>query len=430
MKKLLQLKLKIWAKLILNKYKPQVIGITGSVGKTTTKEAIYTVLKDKMRVRQSDKNYNNELGLPLTVLGEKAYGKNIFGWIKVGFTFLGLWLFRDKDYPEVLILEMGIDAPGDMDYLNSIVDLHIGVATAIGTVHVEYFKDRKALVEEKGKLIAHVQKNGTAVLNVDEPEVLAMRKRTDARTLTYGIENEADVNVTNVEFSYKGDDASQLKGVKITIKYKDMQLDLLNPSTLGKGMIYSTLAAVAVGLAMDLNIKEIVHSLEHFRSPKGRLNIIDGIKYTTIIDDTYNSEPKSLELAIDTLQAVKLGQEQRKLVAVGDMLELGVESEAKHMEIGRKIAEFHMDMLFTVGERARDIARGARDAGMTDDRIHSFNTSVEAGKFIQNKLKKGDYLLVKGSQGARMEKVVLELMAEPLRAEELLVRMDKTWRDR
>ncbi|PLX28083.1 hypothetical protein C0583_02525 [Candidatus Parcubacteria bacterium] len=177
MKKFIELKLRYWAKLILKKYQPAVIAITGSVGKTSTKEAIYSILKKEKRVRQSEKNYNNEIGLPLTIIGSYSPGKNIFGWIIIGFKVLWLLIVEDKNYPEILILEMGIDKPGDMDYLTEIAKPIIGVATLVGSVHLEHFKNREALQAEKGKLISSIEKAGYAIINFDDEGTKKMAEK-------------------------------------------------------------------------------------------------------------------------------------------------------------------------------------------------------------------------------------------------------------
>jgi len=352
MKKLIQLKLKYWAKLILLKYKPDVIGITGSVGKTSAKEAIYTVLSHEKKVRASEGNYNNEFGLPLTIIGSKSPGKNILGWFGVGFKVLKMLVFRDKNYPEILILEMGIDRPGDMDYLNSIVKPRVGVVTAVGSVHLEYFKSKNKLQKEKAKLIENVMKEGWSIVNYDDPETRKMMDVSKARVISYGFEDFAKLKASNLIFFY-GDESENIEGISFKLSYEGGSVPVHIPNALGKGMVYSALAGVAVGLGYGMNLVEISEALKEYKSPKGRLNIIKGIKYTTIIDDTYKSEPKSATLAVNTLHDMVLNKGQKKLVALGDMLELGSGSEAGHRKIGKLIAEYKLDKLFVVGERAR-----------------------------------------------------------------------------
>ncbi|MFH1822992.1 MAG: Mur ligase family protein, partial [Patescibacteria group bacterium] len=181
MKRLLQFKLKILAKLILAKYKPDIIGVTGSVGKTSTKEAIYTVLNTKFKVRKNIKNYNNEIGLPLTIIGIDSPGKSIFGWIVVFWRAFFLLIFKDKNYPKILILEMGVDRPGDMKYLISIAKPKIGVVSLIGPVHLEFFNSLDNIQKEKGIMIKNITKDGWAIINYDEEKTREMVNLSKAK---------------------------------------------------------------------------------------------------------------------------------------------------------------------------------------------------------------------------------------------------------
>src|SRR3989344_5140423 len=184
-KSILQKILAILAKAAIRKYKPLIIGITGSVGKTSTKEAIFAVLKNKYRARRSEKNYNNEIGLPLTILGIPHCGKNIFKWFSEFFRVVFYILLRPYQYPEILILEYGVDRPGDMNYLLSIIHPKVAVVTAIGDipVHIEFFKDTEELIAEKVKLVATLPSDGAVVLNHDDYAVFDMGEKTKARVL-------------------------------------------------------------------------------------------------------------------------------------------------------------------------------------------------------------------------------------------------------
>ncbi len=424
MKKLMQLKLKYLAKMILRKYQPEIIGVTGSVGKTSTKEAIYQVLKKEKRVRQSKKNYNNEFGLPLTIIGAVSPAKNLFAWFAIGFKVLKMLLIKDKNYPEILILEMGIDRPGDMDYLNSIAKCRVGVVTAVGLVHVQYFKNKNALQKEKAKLIKNVLKDGWSIINYDDEATRNMINMSRARVISYGLDERAMLRASDIAFNYSN---QEVQGINFKIHYQGSSVPVHIPKAWGQGAVYAALAGAGVGLSYNMNLHDISRALQKYHSPRGRLNLIAGIKQTTLIDDTYNAEPKSMKLAIQVLADIANDNKVRKLAALGDMLELGVQSEKKHREIGALLVQRKIDKLYTVGERARDIARGAREAGMKEENIFMFDDSFEAGKFIQKRIKKNDCLLVKGSQGIRMEKIILELMAEPMRAKELLIRQEDAW---
>jgi len=433
MKKLIQLKLKILAKIILAKYKPDIIGITGSVGKTSSKEAIYTVLASKFSARKNIKNYNNEIGAPLTVIGSESPGKSILGWFFVFWKALKLILIQDKNYPKILILEMGVDRPGDMDYLNKIAKSKTGVLTAIGPVHLEFFGTIENIQKEKGKLIEALPKSGWAVLNYDDKKVMRIARLSKAKILTYGFNSGAGVRARELVFNFsnlnepKESMAGKLAGISFKISHNNSSANILLPNVIGRAAVYAALSAAAVGIAYGLNLTEIAEALSEFKSPTGRMNLIPGIKNTLIIDDTYNSSPQSLASALDMLNKIPLASGARKFAVLGDMLELGSVSEEEHRKAGRLVFESGIDKLIVVGERSRDIAGGAEKAGMLPDNIFHFAAAGDAGKFIQDRINEGDLILIKGSQGMRMEKIVKEIMSEPLRAKELLVRQGEEW---
>jgi len=424
MKKILQFKLKILAKMILAKYNPEIIGITGSVGKTSTKEAIYTVLKKKYRVRENIKNYNNEIGLPLSIIGVETAGRSLIKWIVVFIKAWQLILFKDKNYPEILILEMGIDRPGDMKYLTDIVKCKIGVVTTIGTVHAEYFDSIDSIQKEKGELFKTILQGGWSIINYDDERTRKMIDLSKAKVLTYGFDKKAQVRADEINYSFQN---NEINGLSFKLFYNGSVLPVALPNILSKASVYSALAGVAVGLAYDMNLIEIGLALREMRSPVGRMNLIEGEKKTLIIDDTYNAEPKSMAMAIETAKIIPVEDGAKKYAVLGDMLELGQYSEEAHQKIGELVFATEMDYLIVVGERSQDIARGAKAAGMSPDLIFHFDTSDEAGKFIEDRMKQGDLILVKGSQGVRMEKIVKEIMANPMQAENLLVRQGEEW---
>lgn len=428
MKKIIQKKLKILAKLILVKYKPQVVGITGSVGKTSTKEAIYAVLRSKYRARRSLKNYNNELGVPLTIIGAEAPGRSMWKWTKILFKGLGLIIFKKKDYPRMLILEMGVDKPGDMEYLTDILTCNIGVVTAIGASHLQFFKSTKKTQKEKGVLIEKLDPKGWTILNYDDEKTKELVDKSYTKTLGFGFQDSADIKAQNIFFSFEDEEGrGSLQGISFKINYQGSVVPVRLPDVLGYSAIYSALAAAAVGVALDMNLVEISKALVDFRPPPGRMKLIEGVKHTMIIDDTYNSSPQACYIALDFLDKVPLVEGARKFAVLGDMLELGRYTEEAHREVGARVADSSVDRLVVVGERARDIAAGARKAGMKKENIFHFSHNQEAGKFLEERLEEGDLVLAKGSQGSRMEKIVKEIMADPLQAKELLVRQGEGW---
>jgi UDP-N-acetylmuramoyl-tripeptide--D-alanyl-D-alanine ligase len=425
MKQFVQKILYVLSKAVLKKYKPEIIGITGSMGKTSTKEAVFAVLSSQFKVRQNLKNYNNEIGVPLSILGAESGYKSIFKWFGVILHGLKLIFFSDSNYPRILILEMGADHPGDIKYLIDLAPLKIGVVTGIGPAHLEFFESIDKIVKEKRLIISRLEPDGFAVLNRDDKEVYGMRDKTRAKILTYGFDEEADVKA--LEESVIGEGV-EIEGVNFKLSYQGSTVPIFISGVLGRQHIYAALAGATVGIIYGMNLVEIAEGLKNYKAPKGRMNLVSGIKNTLIIDDTYNASPIPTEKALEVLQLIRLPAEDDKKIAVlGDMLELGGFSEEGHREVGRVAAKSGIDYLVTVGEKSRDITRGALESGMAEDKVFNFSTPEEAGRFAQNKIKQGDLILVKGSQGVRMEKVVKELMAEPLLACELLVRQDKEW---
>ena len=424
----LQYILKILAKLTIWRYKPLIIGVTGSVGKTSAKEAIYSVLKDKFRTRRNIKNYNNEIGVPLTVLGSyispQTKFSGLLGWIKI-FSISLIKVIYQKNYPEVLVLELGVSKPGDMKYLMSFIPVEIGVFTAIGEFpsHIEFFPEKEKLVEEKSLLIKSLPKNGLAVLNYDDLSVRqAGRDLSDKiKTVYYGFGQGADLRIENYEL--KIDDIEKEDfGINFKIDHKGSFVPIRLMKVLGKHHVFSAAAAASIGLFLDMNLVEIAEGLKDYYSLPGRMNLIKGIKKTLIIDDTYNASPLSVESALDILDELKINSEKksRKIAVLGDMMELGAETEAGHRVVGKKASKI-ADLIFTVGDRARFISDEAKQNGFDGNKIFEFSKSEDAGLLIQEKIEKGDIILVKGSRYMRMEKIIKEIMAEPEKADDLLI---------
>ncbi len=429
MKSLLQKILKVLARAALKKYNPEIIGITGSVGKTGAKEAIYTVLSAKFRVRKNIKNYNNEIGLPLTIIGVESPSNSILGWLGVFLKTLKLLWKTDDNYPKILILEMAADQPGDLDYLTEIVKCNISLITTIANSHIENFKTTENIIKEKATLIRKLGKTGWAVLNIDDSTVKSIIKETQAKIFTYGIDGEADVGVKEIRIkSPSAGSANEQFGISFKLTHSGSYAPVFLPNIISRAGIYAALAGAAVGLIKGLNLIEISQALKAYNSPNGRMKFLKGIKKTIIIDDTYNSSPKSSFLALETLGEMSGGESIYKYAVLGDMMELGAYSQAGHEQVGQAVVKNKIHKLIVVGERSRDIARGAKAAGMKADDVFHFAAPEEAGKFIEERIKTGDIILVKGSQAARMEKVVKKIMAEPLRAEELLVRQGREWK--
>ena len=450
-KKIIVWKLGIIAKMYLRRYKPQIVAITGNVGKTSTKEAIATVLSGFKKVRSSKGNLNNEFGVPLTILGDWAddyyeAGNALFFWIRVlVVSFLGL--FFQRNYPEILVLEYGADKPGDIKRLADNFKPHIGVVTAVGEVpvHVEYFSGPEGVAKEKGYLVEALLVSGFAVLNFDDLAVLEMKEKTKAKVFTYGFGDGANIKISNFEFLTTARSRAvasmaisngRPEGVGFKMHYNDSFVPFKLSGSLGKSQSYAAAAAAAVGAILGINLVDISEALSEYHGPKGRLKILKGIKNSTIIDDTYNASPLSTHLALETLRDLPA---TRKVAILGDMLELGKYSIQAHQEIGNMAGSI-VDLLICVGARAKFIADSATQGvnewssrrmtafnQMSRENIYRLDTSDEAKLKVKELIKEGDLILVKGSQGMRMEKVVEEIMAEPDKKRELLVRQGKKW---
>ncbi len=412
MKKIIQAFLKILSAAVLKKYKPKVIGITGSVGKTSAKRAVSLVLEDYSPVA-SPKNYNTEIGVPLTILGAENPGRSFWGWCRVLLSGFKLLLFKSGNYPQVLILEMAADHPGDIGYLTSFTRPQIGVITSVGPTHLEFFGNLETVVKEKSNLVLGLPEDGTAVINIDQAALAELSSHLKSKVITFGLHN-ADLTADDIKID------RQRGGLEFILIYHEKSTKVKVPDLVGQPAVYTLLAAAGVGVAYGMELEEIAKKLSRYSPPPGRLNLLPGIKYTKIIDDSYNSSPLAVKAALDVL--LHLSCQGDKYAVLGDMLELGAYTRQAHQEVGRDVARFGIDYLVTVGERAKDIAVAAREYGMNPDRIFSFDNSVEAGKFLQDRIQEGDLILVKGSAAMAMEKIVKEIMAEPERAEELLVR--------
>ena len=427
MKKLTLIILKFLARLMMARRKPRVVGVTGSVGKTGAKDAIARVLSAKFSVRKSEKSYNNEFGVPLTILGIDSGGKNIFKWVaqlaKLPVNFLR------PGYPEVLVLEMGVDKPKDMDYLLRIVRPDIAVFTSVGEIpaHVENFLSRNELLKEKAKLAFAVPRSGFVAYNNDSPDWPELfNGKVMAGRISYGLMNDADIKAHRPEIRFAdGEAATPVPlGIAFKIEHKGSTVPFRIDGVFSDAGAYLAGAASAVGIIFGMNLIEISSAFLNYIPSRGRMNLLKGIRGSYILDDTYNSSPVSLRLALDTLPALPA---KRKIAVLGDMLELGEFSESAHRDTGRHMAKV-CDIVFAVGLRmqfAKDelIARGFKE----NENVFYFEDSESAASEVKKIIREGDFILVKGSQGMRMEKIVKEIMASPEKASELLVRQSGQW---
>lgn len=416
------------AKLILRKYQPKIIAVTGSVGKTSTKDAVAAVLKNKFSVRESQKSYNSEIGVPLTIIGAESGWHKPSKWLATIFKGAVL-LSKKKKYPDILVLEMGADRPGDITRFADWIKPRVVVVTALGEipVHVEFFSGLEAVAKEKSKIIRHLGNDDWAIFNNDDKSVSEMSNKTKAGVLTFGMGEGADVLGSNYHIVYRKDEKTGLEipeGITFKADFKGSSVPMRLANTFGRHHVYAALAALAVGISQNLNLVEISEALSLYSAPPGRLKLIEGIKNSWILDDTYNASPIAMHAALDVL--AEMPTTKRKIAVLGDMLELGRYAIEAHRQVGRKVSET-ADLIFLVGPRSKFIAEVCREKRMAPEKIYEFSDSREAGKKLQNIIDEGDLILIKGSQSMRMERAVEEIMAHPEEKEKLLVRQEKEW---
>ncbi len=417
------------ARMTLARRKPKIIVVTGSVGKTSTKDAVSRALSTSFNVRKSEKSYNSEIGIPLTILNlRNAWDSPIFWLLNI---FKGFWeLIRPDFYPTHLILEVGADKPGDLEDIFSWLVPDVVVVTRLPKipVHVEFYKSPEHLIKEESIPALKIKKGGLLVLNSDDENVMALMKEARGEVVTFGLDKLSDVSGGNIIILYdNGLKGKRPVGITFRIDSNGSSVPVEIIGTLGIQNIYHILSAFAVGMKEGINLVTLSQAFKTHITPPGRMKIIEGLFNTIVIDDTYNSSPVALEEALLTLRSVEGAK--RKIAVLGDMLELGKFSESEHKRVGAMVKD-SADMLIAVGARSKGIAVGARENGMNISKIFEFEESKEAGKFIKGILEEGDFVLVKGSQSIRMEAVVEEIMLHPELKEKLLVRQEKEWKRR
>ncbi|MEK7098750.1 MAG: UDP-N-acetylmuramoyl-tripeptide--D-alanyl-D-alanine ligase [Patescibacteria group bacterium] len=434
------------AQLALRRFQPKIIAVTGNAGKTTTKDAIFCVLSDGRFVRKSEKSYNSELGVPLTILGlESGWGSPWRWFVNV---VLGAWVVvrpswqflaksdlanmaksdLAKVYPTWLVLEVGADRPGDIRKIAKWLRPDIAVITSIPDVpvHVEFFESPAKLAREKKRLAEHLKHDGILVVNGDDVHTKDILKEHAAQAVSFGFEGQNAFVASDVGIQYE---EKHPVGMHFYANHSGSSISVSLFGALGKPRVYAALAALAVGEVAGVALESAASALRTWAPPPGRMRIIPGLKGSLVIDDTYNSSPAAAASALETLKEIK--GFKKKIAVLGDMLELGRFSKEAHIEVGKRAAKVATELI-TVGLRARAISETALDNGLPEAKVREYEQgeSDRAGKELEAELDKTTLVLVKGSQSMRMEKTVEEIMAEPARAEELLVRQDADWKMR
>jgi UDP-N-acetylmuramoyl-tripeptide--D-alanyl-D-alanine ligase len=351
-----------------------VVGVTGSVGKTTTRQMITCVLASRFSGVQSQGNQNNELGVPLSLL-------------------------KLKPEHDFAVLELGASRPGDIAFLADLVRPEFAVVTRVAATHLNSFGDLDAVRQAKSELPAAAGSEGTVFLNADDPAVLSMSRSTSAEVVLFGTRSDADFQATGIQ-SRDGITQFDVDGQPFQLQG-------------GSHLVTGALAAIAIGRFAGLSGSVITESLGQYQPDSGRGRIVQRQPWT-VIDETYNASPASVVAAIQTLN--QFVSARRRILVLGDMLELGPQGAHFHQEIGRALSDTQIEHTLTFGEFAEQIARGARQAGVSPNRLSVFHDMATLLSMLDCVLAPGDVVLIKGSRCMQMERVVRALCAESLSA--------------
>jgi UDP-N-acetylmuramoyl-tripeptide--D-alanyl-D-alanine ligase len=353
------------------KFAISVVGITGSNGKTTTKEMLAGILKQKGPVHKNEGNLNNHIGVPLTLLK------------------------LDRRHRSSVV-EMGMSATGEIDTLARLVSPDVGVITNIGPAHLEFLGTMDMVALAKAELLSNLKSDGTAVLNADDRYFTTLRNKCSGRVLSFGIEDEADVRAFDIR---QGKDFTDM-----TIGADGSTVKVRLPA-IGRHNIYNALAAAAGAAAVGMSLDAVRYGLEDF-SPVAMRSELKQIKGRTVLADYYNANPGSVQAALETLISLRAGR--RSVAVLGDMLELGETAADAHREVGRTAARLGVDVIIAMGTLSKHILDGAIEAGMPKDRVIMAGSHAEAAALLKERSRNGDAVLIKGSRGMKMEKILEE----------------------
>lgn len=350
-------------------YNIPVIGITGSVGKTSTKDIIASVMATKYNVLKTEGNYNNEIGLPLTILKLKEH--------------------------EALVLEMGMSAFGEISLLTNIAKPTTAVVTIIGSSHIGELGSRENILKAKLEILEGLENNGSLIINNDNDLLNLWNKKNkdNHKHITYGIENKSTLNAKNIHIN---DNNSSFE-----IEVKDRIYTVKVPVA-GKHFVYNSLAAIAVGLENDIEIKKIIEGISNFSLTKRRMEIIKNKSNITIVNDCYNASYESVKAALEYIASLEAN---KKIAVLGDVLELGEFSKQMHQNIGKEVVKNNIDILVTVGKEAKIIAETVNKED-SEIEIYSFDNNQDASNLIKEQMKENDVILVKASNGMHFEEIV------------------------
>ncbi|MBU0975841.1 MAG: UDP-N-acetylmuramoyl-tripeptide--D-alanyl-D-alanine ligase [Patescibacteria group bacterium] len=403
-----------------------IFGLTGSVGKTTLTLALYGILSKKFKIGMTYRDghgLNSESGIPFAILEVHVSGYSPLDWIKYLFTATLHFFFKKSDY-EKFIIEMGVDKPGDMDFILSMTKVDLGIFLTISKTHTENFeklnKDLlQAVFDEKAKIIKSLDKNSWAVLNYDIELIRGLENITKAKTITFGLSEGADVRGIVKDVSpdlFEGEINFKSQSHRIKIK----------KFFINKGIFTTMLAAFAVGVTYGIKADDCIDALKNIEMPPGRLSRIEGVKNTIIIDSSYNASKTSMFEAAGVLSLFK---DRKKIAVLGDMRELGKESKIEHEEIAVEFSKVADEMVLIGPALKKYFLPKALEKGFMSEKMHCFGNTWKALNFIKEKLiQRGEAILVKGSQNTLFLEIIVErLMKHPSQADKLLCRRGEYW---
>ncbi|MFC1655729.1 UDP-N-acetylmuramoyl-tripeptide--D-alanyl-D-alanine ligase [Patescibacteria group bacterium] len=412
--------LEVLARIKLKRMGAKTIGITGAVGKTSCKEVVFSVLAKKYKVLRNEKSFNSEFGLPLTILHQKSGFSSPVQWLKI----LVKGFFRTffvKDKYDFIILEMGVDKAGDMDFLTKIAPPDIALITAIKPVHMAsgQFATVNEIFNEKKKIFDSLKNDGIALIAIDDKFVGSLANSVECKKcITYGVSGNAKVHARNV--------TQAEKGLTFSVHYQNKEYQF-RTNLFGEYQLSILMPAIILGLINDVPIQEIQDAIASFRLPPGRLSLIKGTKDTLILDSSYNASPEAVIESLKVLDFFGKKRNKRRIFLFGNMNELGQNSRELHENVGKQIPA-STDILITVGEDVKFAADQAIKGGLAAENIRTLNSAKEAADYYKKIMQEGDIILAKGSQNkVRLEIFVKELMANPEEAKEKLVRQGKNW---
>ncbi len=414
--------LAVLSRMIIRKYRPQIVMITGSVGKTSTKDAVAAMLAAHTTLRASEKSYNSEFGVPFTIIGVKNPWTSLFAWAEVFCEALRLIIFPVV-YPKALVLEVGADRPGDLARILRIATPDAVVVTRLPDVpvHVEAYATPAAVRQEEFAPAYALATGAPLILSSRDTYAREMARNTQARVILFGFSDDADIHLSEPTVAFEGEHPIGMQA-RATVGKKICTL--LARGALGRAQILAPAAALATAVALGVPLEEAGAGLTHYVPPAGRGRLLRGSAGSVLIDESYNSSPAATEASLEALAL--LTNAKRRIAVLGDMLELGRYSRTEHERIGTTAATL-ATMLITVGPRAKAMCTAALASGMAPTQVQCTETTHEAMGVLQSIVQEGDAILIKGSQSMRMERIVESLLADPTDVV-LLVRQEKEWK--